>query len=950
MKRNSGLIILILFVFLSSSYSENRKVTKRRHIQNNKETIFRKNVRKNGGSRLMRKHQNKTKRAETCFLSKSNPQKTSQSLFDDDFLVNTDMSGGSHQWRPEVAIDSSGNFVVVWEDERNGQFDIFLQRYHASGEIAGSNRIVNDNPDITYQGFPDVAMNKRGDFVIVWEDCRDNHYDVYFQRFNAAGEPQGSNQRANEDIDGEEQWDANVVMDEQGQFIITWNDFRDGNGDIYFQMFNANGTTIGINTQVNSDTEGADQWMPVIARDNDGNFIIAWEDEREENGDIYSQIFNSNGEGIGDNQRMNEWADGEDQWSPSVAMETNGDFVVVWEDYREAHDDIFFQRGNISEGKQGANQKVHKSATVDNQWAPAVAMDADGRFVIVWEGEREDDVIIFRQDFNPTGLSVENSEAIENSFEPEGQWSPCVTMNASGQSVIAWEDWRNCNQDIYCQRYEPHGIKQGDNIKVNDDVGSAHQLHPALATNDSGQIVIAWEDSRNCDWDVYYSLYSKAGTVLISNERVNDDEGVETQWDPSVAMDKDGNFVIAWEDQRDGFSDIFFQRFDATGTRQGGNIQVDAVPDDTNQDQPVAMMNRHGDFILAWDDGRNENWDIFARAYDSFGNAKGGSWRVNDDEIAGNFQGYCAGAMNKDGAFVISWWDERDGWGDVYFQSFNTAGAKQGQNLRANDVPHVAYWDWPGYPDVAITDGGNFAIAWEDIRSQEFVQIYSQRFSQDGTRNGANIKISPEENKDHFNPCVAYGENGMQIIWENWHKGWLTDWNEWLTGQPDLFIQHFDPDGLKMGDPQNVVDDGPNHSERFPEAVVNSEYLIVAWEDTRRSKGMDIFMKKIPFDTTGTHVTHSKNGLLPKHFVLYQNTPNPFNPDTRIEFEVFVKSRVTLTIYETNGREIGVLLDEIKGSGKHTVLFNGTHLPSGIYFYQIEINGYTEVKKMILIE
>ncbi len=83
---------------------------------------------------------------------------------------------------------------------------------------------------------------------------------------------------------------------------------------------------------------------------------------------------------------------------------------------------------------------------------------------------------------------------------------------------------------------------------------------------------------------------------------------------------------------------------------------------------------------------------------------------------------------------------------------------------------------------------------------------------------------------------------------------------------------------------------------------------------------------------------------------LNQNYPNPFNPLTKISYSVAKQGLVKIKIYDILGREIKSLVNEIKGPGNYLIEFNGSNLASGVYFYRFEINGFVEVKKMVLIK
>ena len=85
-----------------------------------------------------------------------------------------------------------------------------------------------------------------------------------------------------------------------------------------------------------------------------------------------------------------------------------------------------------------------------------------------------------------------------------------------------------------------------------------------------------------------------------------------------------------------------------------------------------------------------------------------------------------------------------------------------------------------------------------------------------------------------------------------------------------------------------------------------------------------------------------------------QNYPNPFNPSTKINFELPQSGNVKILVYDMSGKEVAVLLDEVKTAGFYTVTFDGFNLSSGIYYYRInaDVNGniFTDTKKMMLIK
>lgn len=98
-------------------------------------------------------------------------------------------------------------------------------------------------------------------------------------------------------------------------------------------------------------------------------------------------------------------------------------------------------------------------------------------------------------------------------------------------------------------------------------------------------------------------------------------------------------------------------------------------------------------------------------------------------------------------------------------------------------------------------------------------------------------------------------------------------------------------------------------------------------------------------DDTGSPIEQAD---LPSSFQLEQNYPNPFNPQTTIRYALPQASRVRLGIYDVLGREVARLVDGVQAVGAHEVRFEATDLPSGVYLYRLEADGFVEARTMLL--
>jgi len=95
----------------------------------------------------------------------------------------------------------------------------------------------------------------------------------------------------------------------------------------------------------------------------------------------------------------------------------------------------------------------------------------------------------------------------------------------------------------------------------------------------------------------------------------------------------------------------------------------------------------------------------------------------------------------------------------------------------------------------------------------------------------------------------------------------------------------------------------------------------------------------------------------PKEFALCQNYPNPFNPSTTIKYELPKSSMVRVSVYDILGREVSVLVNEVKGAGVHEVRFDGSNLASSVYLCRMQASGlslrsgqpFVQTRKLLLV-
>ncbi|MDZ4683669.1 MAG: cadherin repeat domain-containing protein, partial [Planctomycetaceae bacterium] len=363
----------------------------------------------------------------------------------------------------------------------------------------------------------------------------------------------------------------------------------------------------------------------------------------------------------------------------------------------------------------------------------SVAMDADGDFVVTWSGYGQDGdgYGIFAQRYNAAGVA-QGSEFQVNTYTAGWQRYSTVAMDADGDFVVTWS---SSGQDatstygIYAQRYNAAGVAQGSEFRVNSYTTS-HQRYSTVAMDADGDFVVTWSSSgydATSSYGIYAQRYNAAGAAQGSEFQVNtyttSDQGFST-----VAMDADGDFVVAWSSytQDGSFYGIYAQRYNAAGVAQGSEFRVNTYTTNGQRYSTVAM-DADGDFVVTWSSYVQDIsvHGIYAQRYNAAGVAQGSEFRVNT--YTNNQQRYSAVAMDDNGDFIVTWSSlGQDGnLEGIYAQRYNAAAVAQGSEFRVNTYTTNNQF----YSTVAMDNDGNFVVTWSSFGQDGSSDgVYAQRF------------------------------------------------------------------------------------------------------------------------------------------------------------------------------------------------------------------------------
>ncbi len=391
---------------------------------------------------------------------------------------------------------------------------------------------------------------------------------------------------------GSQGW-SRVAMSADGSAVVVWvSGGQDGSDSgVYAQRYAASGAPVGTEFRVNTFTTG-NQWRPDVAMDADGDFVVVWDSKAQDSGTnygVFGQRYDASGVPVGEEFRVNTYVTSR-QYAPSVAMDTDGDFVVVWTSQQKAgaYDDIYAQRYESNGTPRG--EEFHVSASVSGwQSEPSVAMDADGDFVVVWTSistQNEFGFDIYAQRYGASGQELGPAYRV-NTVTTSDQTNPDAAMSAEGRFVVAWID-RNgeaaSSWDVHAQRYGTTGAAEGGEFRVNSYTFNV-QGPGSVAMDGDGDFVVTWNSMRQLSdsTDVLAQRYTSAGVKRGTEVLVNT-YTTGAQVGGSVASDVDGNFLVVWEgDAQDGDSyGVYGQRYSrwtvATEDGPGVGLSLSLTP------------------------------------------------------------------------------------------------------------------------------------------------------------------------------------------------------------------------------------------------------------------------------------------------------------------------------------------------------------------------------------
>lgn len=350
-------------------------------------------------------------------------------------------------------------------------------------------------------------------------------------------------------------------------------------------------------------------------------------------------------------------------------------------------------------------------------------------------------------------------------------------------------------------------------------ISAGNQQYPAIASDGSGGAIITW---------------SGTGSPGICAQRVNfagvkqwADTGVvicTMQSNPTIVSDGTGGAIITWSDFRNGNMDVYAQRVNAAGIPQWIANGVAICTADSGQWNQQIVSDDTSGAIITWYDRRNGNGDIFAQKINAAGVPL---WTANGVAICNSdsLQNYPWLISDGAGGAIVTWRDNRNSNYDVYAQRVNSTGIVQ---WTANGVAVCNDTNEQGNIRIVLDGAGGAVIAWMDTRiGGGNRDVYSQRVNSASVVQWTSNGVAVSNGSCEGDPAIV--SDGL--------AGAIITWADYRNGPDDIYAQRINSSGLPQWGATSVAICAADSSQCYPHMVTDgSGGAIITWMDSRSGK------------------------------------------------------------------------------------------------------------------
>ncbi len=403
---------------------------------------------------------------------------------------------------PVAVADGAGGAIVAWVDRRGADADVYVQRLRADGQPLWPEGGVALRTVVGDASAPAIASDGAGGAIVAWRDGRAApEIGLFAQRVDSAGVVRWSEGGVALATGAADVRPPALVADGAGGAIVAWAEARDGLAGIVLQALASTGTVRWPGGVPATAAAAATPEAPALVADGAGGAIVAWSDHRGGNdADIHAQRFDADGapRWMPDGAALS-LAPGE-QARPIAVVDGAGGAVVAWEDRRTPVARLFVQRVDSTGAALWAVDGVAADSGLADVQDAAITGDGAGGAILAWSDRRGGvDRDAFAQHVDSAGVARWSAAGGPVSMAVHDQVHPVLASDEQGGAVIAWEDHRSANTDVYAQHLDARGAPLWSEGAKPVCSAARDQVRPTIAARGAGETLVAWRDARDAD-------------------------------------------------------------------------------------------------------------------------------------------------------------------------------------------------------------------------------------------------------------------------------------------------------------------------------------------------------------------------------------------------------------------------------------------------------------------
>mgnify|MGYP001212900614 CR=1 FL=1 len=450
-----------------------------------------------------------------------------------------------------------------------------------------------------------TAPGNIGEAIFVWSDTRYGMRNIFAHKVSSDGQMLwGDDGAVVTDLPGRQE-DPVAITDGNGGVFIAWVDYRfDEQGDIYFQHLNQDGQILLDDNGIALAQIEGKQITINMCTDSLGGVFVTWQDKRSGiDDDIYGTHISASHNIISPGVGVPIVTEGGNQNSKTIEYAGDGEAFIAWADFREgANADIYGQRLNTSMESIFPENGFPIASSEEQELKPrATFMDNNVSFLAWKEGDENSKVLY--QLVNAEGLVLDNAGLISNSESL--QTAPRVKRNSNGEVFVNWKDLRDdpINGDQYFQKININGERQwGDGIRIDpiDDV----DFSARFSAGGDGDLNVIWERGTFPEVDIYYQNINSDGYFGLDQPYpISDAPGY--QFAPILVGNTENGLYGIYGDQGTGSIDLKVQKIGSDyfpEWEESGLTALQGLDGDVNYTNAYRIGSE--DMYLVWEDNR----------------------------------------------------------------------------------------------------------------------------------------------------------------------------------------------------------------------------------------------------------------------------------------------------------------------------------------------------------